>query len=272
MYLLFTVIEWCRRFYRQVSVDFMRWNIRFFSRKMQKRLNGYQYQNLPDWKLKALEDFKFWLEDIPNTRPAGENADMDSCDLYTLLSEFSALRQEIRIQNREQNKAVETLNSFIGTYQEIWQVFKDRSEDISELEERIRQSSEKRAIIPFLNVRDTLVRGLKAGKELADATEELAKSKGLFRSVPKGMDEITAGMEGIIEGYEMAIRRFDRALELANIYPVDTVGEPFDPKTMKAVGKQSDPETEEGLVIEEQLSGFVRDDEIIRTAEVIVNT
>ena len=49
-----------------------------------------------NWKQKALVDFKNWLDDLPDTQPVAEDPHMDACDLYTLLSEFSALRQEIR--------------------------------------------------------------------------------------------------------------------------------------------------------------------------------
>jgi molecular chaperone GrpE (heat shock protein) len=249
----------------------MRWNVRFFSSKIRERIEGYG--NLPDWKQTALKDFKFWLEDLPDAAPPGQQSmTAESCDLYTMLSEFSALRQEIRIQTREQSKTLETLTSFISAYDETKDIFKDRSQALAELEDRIRQASEKRAVLPFLDVRDTLSRGYHSSRALADACKEMAKAKsGFFRSAPKGTEEIAQGIEGIVEGYEMAIRRFDRALELADIRIVKTVGHPFDAKTMKAVGKRSEPDTEEGIVVEEHLSGFVRGEEVIRTAEVIVS-
>jgi len=217
----------------------MKWNVHFFSKKLGQRIEGGD--SLTDWKQMAMKDFRFWLEDLPDDSPAGEDAMMDSCDLYTLLSEFSGLRQEIKLQNR-----------------------------VEGLEERIRQSSEKRAVMPFLDVRDSLIRGQNACLYLAEAIRELSKSKGFFRSVPKGIDEIIEGIDGIVEGYEMAVRRFDSALELVDIRPVDAVGQAFDAKTMKAVGRRPVPDMEEGMVIEEHLSGFIREDEVVRTAEVVV--
>ncbi|MDM8523578.1 nucleotide exchange factor GrpE [Desulfococcaceae bacterium HSG8] len=270
MYIPFAVFEWCRRFSRKTWVSFMRWNVRFFSKKIRDRIEGYE--TLPDWKQTALKDFKFWLEDMPGTSPEKVAPLTEACDLYTLLSEFSALRQEIRMQNREQNKSVQTLGSFIGSYQETWEVFKERSENLDILEERIRQAAEKRAVMPFLDVRDALLRGYHSSRELADVAREMAsKSKGFFRSAPKEIDEVAEGIEGIVEGYVMAVSRFDRALQLANIHPLETLGQPFDPKTMKAVGKTANPDAEGGIVMEEQLGGFIRDDEVIRTAEVVVS-
>ncbi|RLC21381.1 MAG: nucleotide exchange factor GrpE [Deltaproteobacteria bacterium] len=268
MYLLLKIGEWFSGHYREVSVGFMKWNVHFFSKKLGQRIEGGD--SLTDWKQMAMKDFRFWLEDLPDDSPAGEDAMMDSCDLYTLLSEFSGLRQEIKLQNREQNKTLQTLGSFIGAYQETFDVFKEKTRDIEGLEERIRQSSEKRAVMPFLDVRDSLIRGQNACLYLAEAIRELSKSKGFFRSVPKGIDEIIEGIDGIVEGYEMAVRRFDSALELVDIRPVDAVGQAFDAKTMKAVGRRPVPDMEEGMVIEEHLSGFIREDEVVRTAEVVV--
>lgn len=269
MYLLLKIGNWFNDHFRQMSVAFMKWNVHYCSKRLGERIEGEQ--GMAEWKQTALKDFRFWLEDLPNESSVGEDADMDSCDLYTLLSEFSALRQEIKMQNREQNKSLHTLSSFIGAYQETFDVFKQKTENIAALEENIRQATEKRAVMPFLDVRDGLIRGRNAASELNEAVEDLVNnSKGFFRSAPKGIDAVIGGTKGILEGYEMAIRRFDRALALADIHPVDTKGEPFDPKTMKAVGRRPSSDTDEGTVIEEHLSGFVRDDEVIRTAEVVV--
>jgi len=269
MYLLLKIREWFMRHFKDITFRFMKWNVQFFSGKVKERIEGYQ--NLSEWKQTALEDFRFWLEDLPDTRLSADGTEMDACDLYTLLSEFSALRKEIQFQNREQNKALDTLTSFIDAYRESKELFEERSEDLVGLEERIRKGSEKRTVLPFLDVRDSLVRGYKAAQDLAKAAADLAKAKGIFKSVPKGTDEIIDGVNGIVEGYEMAIRRFDRSLAMAEIHLLQAAGQPFDPRTMKAVGKRTDEETEKGIVLEELLSGFVRGSEVIRTAEVIVN-
>jgi len=111
--------------------------------------------------------------------------------------------------------------------------------------------------LPFLDVRDGLIRGLESAKATA-------ATKRLFIRPPQGI-------EGIVNGYEMALRRFDRALSYFGISLVDALGRPFDPATMRAVGQGSDLNKKTGIVIEEQVGGFVRRNEVIRTAEVIVN-
>ncbi len=256
---LIRVAEWFKKQYRMIDrkyfVPAMMWIVQFFSTKIRLRIEGEE--GLADWKKEALKDFRFWLEDLPNLPPAPERAPSESCDLFTLLSEFTSLKQEIKMQNREQEKSLQSIDTFINAYREAANLFKEKSKSIEKLEENIRLAAERRAVLPFLDIRDALTRGLRAGKEVA------VSGKGLFSSAPKGI-------EGVIEGYEMAIRRFDRALESVGILPIQTVSQPFNPKTMKAMDKRSASDTEKGVVVEELISGFIRGGEVIRFAEVVV--
>ena len=261
--MMYQIYPWMKKKWNLFDEKYLLpWMIRvggYLRKKIESRIRKYHL--VYDWKEKAFEDFTAWLSALPE-KPVteklttGDPATMDSCDLFTLLSEFTALRQEIRIQNREQDKTLSTLTGFIEAYQETSNLFKDRTRALSELEENIRKSSEKRTVLPFLEVRDALVRGL-------GASTAIAASKSFFRPAPRGI-------EGVVEGYEMALRRVDRALTSVNVMPVETVGKRFDPKTMKAVDKRSASGLENGMIVEELLTGFVRGQEVLRTAEVVV--
>ncbi|MFO8085911.1 MAG: nucleotide exchange factor GrpE [Desulfobacterales bacterium] len=231
------------------------WFWRLLSKRITPEKQSKKIVNT-DWKLEALEDFRQWLAEIPDTKPASEAASLDSCDLFTLLSEFSALRQEIRVQNRQQAKSLSNIEDAAIVFQDAAQLFKSKSQQLDMFHENIRLACEKQSAVNFFDVRDALVRG-------KSAIEKIVENKSLFRPLPKGMD-------GVMEGYEMAIRRMDKALAALNIQPVKTVGEPFDPKTMKAIGKKAGSELGSGIVIEEVSGGFIRNDEIIKTAHVIV--
>lgn len=204
-----------------------------------------------------MTDFSEWLQALPDSPPAAETATADSCDLYTLLSEFSALRQEIKMQSREQHRSIQTFADMSEAYQKSMQLFEKSVSGIDQLEARVRENAEKKALQPFLDVRDALIRGRRAARAAIE-------KKRWYRPGPPGL-------EAIAEGYDMAIRRFDRALSYANITPVPTTGQPFDPKTMKALGRRAEPDKAEGLVLEEQSGGFLKNDALLRTAEVIVN-
>lgn len=209
-----------------------------------------------DWKMKALEDFRHWLADIPDTKPASGSVSLESCDLYTLLSEFSALRQEIRLQNREQIKSVGTIHDVMALFQDAEQLFKAKAQQLDLFYDNIRISCEKKMVAEFFDVRDALVRG-------KSAIENIVKKKSLIRPLPKGIS-------GALEGYEMALRRMDKALDALHVQPIETVGRIFDPKSMKAISQKADPVFQTGIVIEEVSGGFMRDGEILKTAHVIV--
>ena len=212
-----------------------------------------------EWKAKALRDFGDWLADLPEEPEGGAPGEPDACDLFTLLGEFSALRQEIRLQNREQNRAARVQESLIGSYREVAEIFESQTRHLETLERDLRRSAEKQAVLSFLELGDALARG-------QSACRAAAAERGLFRRPPRAM-------EGVVEGYAMALRRFDRALAQNGVTRIETVGNPFDPATMRAVERrEAEGEGEAaGVVLEERLSGFAREEEVIRIAEVVVS-
>ncbi len=270
MSLIYKIYQWFLsvlvKFDRYVIIPSSQWLIRQLSKRTRDRIRAYQMlpEGMPDWKDKALENFSLWMEALPNGPPTAEATAPAACDLYTLLAEFSALRQEIKIQNRQQNKSIKTFNSFMDSYEGTISVFKEtadeyrtRSHDMATLENNIRQTAVKATVQHFLDVRDALRRGLEAARSAGTGNP-------LFR---RKKDRMT----GVIEGYEMAIRRFDRALAAAHVYPVEVLHKPFDPATMKAVETREVPDKAQGIVIEEHLGGFMMNNDILRTAEVVVS-
>ena len=212
------------------------------------------------WKTQALADFESWLSEIPSQGTASSlSVTPDTCDLYTLFSEFTTLKQEIKMQNREQHrtlKAMTQIQSMTDAYQDIMGRFDDKTKQIATLEQNIRKETEKRTAASFLDVRDSLIRG-------KNTCVAAASAKGFFRRVPKEMDNIQ-------KGYEMAIRKFDASLALLDIYPMETEGLAFDPMTMKALETKEGSGKEKGTVLETVSGGFRRGDDVLRYAQVIV--
>jgi molecular chaperone GrpE len=226
------------------------------------RMAGMRVTRSPDespaeWKRQAIENFQSWLADLPEAPPDFEKIDPTAYDLYTLLVEFTALRQEIRYQNREQHTAIKAQQDFMTGQHEMTALFQKRFEGLDRLEENIRQACEKRTASFFFDIRDALRRGLAASRRVASAG-------GFFRRPPGGID-------GIVEGYELALRRFDRALSHLDIEPVETVGRLFDPALMAAVDRRSSPGAGDNEVLEEVAGGFTRHGTVLRIAKVIVN-
>jgi molecular chaperone GrpE (heat shock protein) len=271
MSVLHKIYQWIRSIFiaidRHIIIPFSQWIIKRLSRRTRARIRALHMlpEGMPEWKDKTLEDFRCWLDTLPEGPPSNDTVSPEACDLYTLLAEFSALRQEIKLQNRQQSKSIKTFTTFMDSYEGIVASFKEpadqyrqRMQDIRELENSIRQTVEKNTVRHFLDVRDALLRGRTAARAANHQTSSFFRKK-------------TNHMHGIIEGYNMAIRRFDRALAAMDVYPVETLQRPFDPVTMKAVDTREEPGIENGIVIEEQLGGFTMHDEVLRTAEVVVS-
>jgi len=255
------VRKWVKRFTHRVKNSIGSINsVKKNNNAEQTMLPEELFTEREQWKTTALEDFKTWLDEIPSTKD-GTKPDVlpDSCDLYTLLSEFTVLRQEIKMQNREQHRTIKTLNSVQAVtdeYKDALHLFKERTKDIATLEINIRLSAEKNSVSHFFDVRDSLIRGHKASLEVVT-------QKRFFRRSPKGIEKIS-------QGYEMAIRRFDNALARLDIFPIDTSSVLFDPKIMKAVEKKNMPELKKGTVVKEISGGFTRNNEVLRFAQVMV--
>ena len=219
---------------------------------------GVRVDGRDGWKQDVLEDFRQWLDAFEEAPPEDGEPEPAECDLHDLFAEFAALRQEVRLQNREQSRAGRELAKAAAVYETAAALAQRREEDLAALEIRVSRSAEDRCLRAVLEVRDALVRGREAAVTLRD------RPRGLFRRPSRG----TAG---VAEGYELALRRFDRMLSGFGVRPVQTVGYPFDSRTMHAVEARRVESVEDGTVVEELRSGFVRDGEVLRLADVAVS-
>ena len=225
-----------------------------------------------DWKRQALEQFTQWLEELNAAPEAAAEQEADPgtpCDLHTLLSELAALRQEVRLQNREQSRAGRELASAAARYEAIDRVLERRDGELAAFEDRVARTAENRCLVPVLDLRDALVRGRHAAVRLRNAGTKGRKRRR--KGVRKLLRRMEPGIAGVVEGYELAIRRCDRMLAQFDVHGVRTVGARFDAGTMHAVETRRVKQQEEGVVVEEYVSGFVRDGAVLRLAEVAVN-
>jgi len=211
------------------------------------------------WKHRVLEDFRQWLDDLPEgvASPVSEDDEVTECDLRDLFAELAALRQEIRLQNREQGKASRELAKAAAVYETATRQMRRREEDLAAFERRVAEAAENRCLLAVLDVHDALVRG-------RDAAVRLGERRRWFQRPRPGLD-------GVVEGYELAMRRFDRTLSRFGVQRVQSVGQPFDSRTMHAVEVRWVAQAADGAVVEEMQSGYTREGEVLRPAEVAVN-
>lgn len=209
------------------------------------------------WKQQALADFGQWLDEWPEDSSEMDAAETAECDLRDLFAEIAALRQETRLQNREQAKVGRELAKAATLYESVADWAQHQQEDLASFEQRVAKAAEDRCLRPLLEVRDALVRGHAAAAQLH------SRPRLLRRPSPK--------LAGVVQGYELALRRFDRMLAEFGVELLQTVGHSFDTHTMRAVEMRRVAQWGDNVVVEEFLSGFTRRGAVLRLAEVAVN-
>ena len=225
-----------------------------------------------NWKERALEDFRRWLDDLEEIPPEVAEQEPSTCDLHDLFAELAALRQEVRLQNREQSRAGRELANAAARYDAIDRTARGRDEDLAALERRVSRAAEDRCLLSVLDLHDALVRGREAARKLRKAGKKAGKKAGRKRALRrKPFRRLQPAIAGVVDGYELALRRCDRTLARFGVHGVPAVGVPFDARTMHAVESRRVADREDGVVMEEFVSGFVRDGEVLRLAEVAVN-
>ena len=182
-------------------------------------------------------------------------------DLYTLLRELTALRQEVRLQNREQGKAVREFQEARRHFSE--HLTRAEAQALRQAEESARAQAVQAWAKTLLPVRDALSRGL----HVARSALERRRHSFWRRLWPTNL----AAHESLVQGYEMALHRLAQSLEGQGITVLKTVGERFDPSCMTAVETTFDATLPEQYVVHEVASGFMHGSSLIRCAEVIVN-
>lgn len=190
--------------------------------------------------------------DDPDAAPEAETAP----DLFTLLAELAALRNEVKLESRQVKSALDEFRSLFDTLRESGARLGEEQERRREQERLADQQGQKDLLLDLLDLRDRL----QAGQEQARR----------FR--PGWFDGRATGfIVSMAEGLEMNLRRFDETLARRGVTPLPAVGQPFDPHTMHAAELVNQPARPAGIVVRELRKGFLLHDRLLRPAEVAVN-
>ncbi len=112
--------------------------------------------------------------------------------------------------------------------------------------------------------------------------EELAKfaNENLLREILPVMDNLSraveharkqeTGTDGLLEGVEMTLAQFGKALERFGVKTIVAVGEPFDPARHEAMGQIESADQPSNTVIQELQKGYLLNDRLLRPALVMI--
>lgn len=201
-----------------------------------------------------IESFRSFVD-----RQDSTETDPTEIDLFSLFSELAELKNELKLNGRQVNKTLEE-------YREILSILKSSH---TTLEVQFTQQQE--------TFRQTLEQERKAlGLELIIFCDYLELSlQSLTEKRPARwrawFSSHTRFINRVIEGQKLLISRYQRLLDALQIKPMQLIGQPLDPSSMRVVATVNQKKQPHGMVIAEQKKGYFIGHKILRLAEVIVN-
>jgi molecular chaperone GrpE len=206
-----------------------------------------------------LARFRAYLDSpAVEAEPGGAAAEAERApDLFTLLAELSALKNEVKLESRQVKSALDEFRSLFDALREANARLAEEQERRREQEQMAAQQGQKELLLALLDLRDRL----QAGHEQA------------LRFRPGWLTGRSAAsfVTSMAEGMAMNLRRLDELLARREVRPLSVVGQGFDPRTMHAAELARDPEQPDGRVVGELRKGFMHGDRLLRAAEVVVN-
>jgi molecular chaperone GrpE len=211
--------------------------------------------------------------------PAPEAA-AAGCDLYSLWSVVTALVEETRLQGRAFKQLHDSLGPMRESVGSVDAALERYAATLDQQDQRIHESTRqavlKEVLGTFIDVRDRLVRGADTAGACLERTQvaRVSRVRRWWRKVFPAPARIQAqqgeAVRSLLQGYRLGLEIVEEALQRFGVHPVDCLGRPFDPGTMKAVDLDTTSEAEDGTVLEVYRPGYWWNETVYRPAEVKV--
>lgn len=244
-----------------------------------------------------LERFRHWLretyaeaETLVEIEDSESEAEAPEIGIYRLAEEFTALRQEVKLQTKGSRRLQEQAESLLPALeraieqfravepkeaQAAWNAGRPLAEALADLDEAL-----DRGRLEIEKARQRLVED--APRELEAALQELYAGQSALRRwlvrayhgrvlelfQRQGPGRSRDILDALLEGYGLIQNRLRRALEAEQIRRIASVGQPADPARMTVVEVVDDPDRPPGQVVEEVRRGYTWRGRVLRFAEV----
>jgi len=209
-------------------------------------------------KQALIDRFRGYLEMVEDGEEPPDDPG-ETADLFSVLVEMAALRSEVRTESRLVKEALEQFRGVFDSLQAS-QATLQRELDRARTETRDQgQSALRPLLLDVIDLRDRLVAAL--------TLSAAARPRWRDRLWRRDRSGVAAWQEGL----RMTLRRLDQVLLDRRVVATQLAGLPFDPRLARAIGTAADSSVAEGTVIKEVRAGFLWDDQVLRTAEVIVS-
>jgi molecular chaperone GrpE len=209
-------------------------------------------------KQALLGQFSAWLDSAPDEGEPGEEP-APTTDLYSLFAEMAGLRAEVRTESRLVKEALEQFRGVFETLQTSHATVRQELERARAETRDHAKAAVRPLLLDVIDLRDRLLDAQRLG-----GTARTGWLGRLF-----GRDAM--GGAARQEGLRLTLRRLDQVLLDRRVVAVRLQGQPFDPLQARAIATVADSAAPDGTVVEEVRAGFLWDDQVLRTAEVIVS-
>lgn len=213
----------------------------------------------PDDRQRLIARFTAYLQDMDDgiAQSKGESAH-EVPDLFSLLAELAALKNEVKLESRQVKTALDEFRQLFDTLRQANTRLDGELARRRERETRERRDQERDWLLELLELRDRQQAGL----------DQLRGYRPGWLARRGGASDY---MQRIADGQAMILRRLDETLARRGVQPLGALGQRFDPVTMHAAETRHDAGQAPGQVLGETRAGYLRDGQLLRAAEVIVN-
>ena len=202
--------------------------------------------------------FRAYLDAADEAVPGDADGAEPSPDLFTLLAELCALKNEVKIESRQVKTALDEFRALFDALRESQARLGDEQARRCEQTLAADRRGWRGMLLELLELRDRI----QAGHDQAVRFEP-----GRLMRRARGSLMVTS----LAEGMAMTLRRLDETLARRGVTRLSALGHRFDPRTMHAAERVHDPERPGGEVVAELRPGWRIGAELLRPAEVVVN-
>jgi molecular chaperone GrpE len=216
----------------------------------------------PERRRQMVEAVTAWLNDLaeaepppPGVAPEVLGSSEPTPDLFSMLSQLTALTRETQLQGRATSRLHAELSTALTQLTETM----TSPEAIARKLGEARREARLELVTELLDVRDRFTRGL---AEAQRRLESLQGIRAYFGQRPV--------LEALVQGNMLARERFDDLLRRLDVQEISCVGRPFDPTVMQAVEVVQASDVTPGTVLDVFRPGYTSNGRVLRVAEVKV--
>jgi len=218
----------------------------------------------PDWRCQIEAQCQLWLDSLEGKSPLEPESEQEPeqvpeiPDIYSFYAELCAVRHEFRKQSRRTTDGLSRFGGIMDKFEVVFNGVVARLERANEGERQTKNLEDKRAM--FLPLVDLYDRFQRLEDRLA-----APPPMGFFGSARRRQ-----AWDSVHKGFSILRDHFAALLRESGVEKLVTVGQHFDPRSMKVVEVEETAAGPAEVVLEELRAAYLYQGQVLRLAEVKV--